>query len=1106
MRRLTARHPVGIAVAGLLVGAGLAVTTSAPAAAADPVAGGLSASPPDSLLPNQGNSGYDVQHYDVDLTADVALSSTEDAPSTSTLRTATTTIAAVTRGTPLSSYSFDFQGSSSDLAGATLVVDSVTVNGAAASYSRIENTTPDDATTDIHKLIVTPTTPVDGSFTTVVTYHGAPVKHLTPDGVPAGWNNTVDGFTSLGQPVGSMALFPNNNTPRDKATYTFTVDAPSTLRSSDVSNAGGAEHSAAVVSNGELVSKTASPDGSRTTWVWEETEPMASELSLVSVGRYDVYESDIHLELSNRTLHEWSFIDPAISAANQGTTLATRTQMKPVLDFLESKYGPYPGHSVGLLTDVIPGISYALETQDRSYFSSVANASTFTHELMHQWWGDSVSPTDWNDITLNEGPATYAQSQFPFEAGGSTTSTETALYNRWVNAGPTFPAWAVPPAALTSAEDMFGGAVYNKGAMSLEALRTSIGAVDFETLMRDYQATYAGGQISGRRTAAFQAMAEDISGRDLSAFFDAWWYSAGKPPWPAKYTFGVAGPSLIQVNPGQPITYTLFARNTGKVPTAQGDIVLTLDAADLLDDATPGALPGGVELTGTTLTWTAPALAVGADAGAAIGFTVNAGTAGRSLTGTAAATTLGGTCSGCTDSLVIGTPPVSPSAQPTVSPDPPTVGEPLTADTPGWAAGTTFTYQWLLDGTPVQGATEATYVPDGGALGLPISVRVTGSLPGRNAVRWTSTATAATAAATLASQPTPTVLGTPEAGQTLTVDPGVWEPGTVLTFAWVDNVGTVYGNGLTLMLPAAAIGKPISVLVFAAKSGHTSGLTFSAPVVVQAGTQALTPTPTITGAVRVGSPLTVVPGGWDPGTTLSFAWAADGTPIDGATTTSFTPTLDQLGKTLTVAVSGVKGGTPDVVRTSAATVAVTAGAQTLQPTPTIVGTPRVGAPLSVVPGNWDDGVALSYQWTVAGTAVPGATGTSYTPIVGDVGRTVAVQVTGTKTGYDPLTRTSASTAPVAALSLAAGQCTVAVSGKARVGKRLAAVVASCPAGASPGYQWYAGKAAIKGASGATLKLKAKQAGKRIKVVVTVTVPGYLTDTRTSPPTKKVKRR
>jgi len=75
-----------------------------------------------------------------------------------------------------------------------------------------------------------------------------------------------------------------------------------------------------------------------------------------------------------------------------------------------------------------------------------------------------------------------------------------------------------------------------------------------------------------------------------------------------------------------------------------------------------------------------------------------------------------------------------------------------------------------------------------------------------------------------------------------------------------------------------------------------------------------------------------------------------------------------------------------------------------------------------------------------------------------------------------------------------------------LGQCLAAVVASCPAGASPGYQWYAGKAAIKGASGATLKLKAKQAGKRIKVVVTVTVPGYLTDTRTSPPTKKVKRR
>ncbi len=67
-----------------------------------------------------------------------------------------------------------------------------------------------------------------------------------------------------------------------------------------------------MVSNGELISRTPNGDGTRTTWVWDQTKPMASELSMVSVGRYDMYTSNITLA-SGRTIPEWTFIDPAIS-------------------------------------------------------------------------------------------------------------------------------------------------------------------------------------------------------------------------------------------------------------------------------------------------------------------------------------------------------------------------------------------------------------------------------------------------------------------------------------------------------------------------------------------------------------------------------------------------------------------------------------------------------------------------------------------------------------------------------------------------------------------------------------------------------------------------
>ncbi len=77
-----------------------------------------------------------------------------------------------------------------------------------------------------------------------------------------------------------MAGYPHNNTPADKATYTFTLDVPTILNNV----AGTAPGTAAAVSNGELVAKTPSADGSRTTWVWEQTKQMASELAVISIG------------------------------------------------------------------------------------------------------------------------------------------------------------------------------------------------------------------------------------------------------------------------------------------------------------------------------------------------------------------------------------------------------------------------------------------------------------------------------------------------------------------------------------------------------------------------------------------------------------------------------------------------------------------------------------------------------------------------------------------------------------------------------------------------------------------------------------------------------
>ena len=63
-------------------------------------------------------------------------------------------------------------------------------------------------------------------------------------------------------------------------------------------------------------------------------------------------------------------------------------------------------------------INYALETQDRPFFPNSASRGTTYHEIMHQWWGDGVAPTDWNDISLNEGPATVLGVPVPLRGSG----------------------------------------------------------------------------------------------------------------------------------------------------------------------------------------------------------------------------------------------------------------------------------------------------------------------------------------------------------------------------------------------------------------------------------------------------------------------------------------------------------------------------------------------------------------------------------------------------------------------------------------------------------------------------------------------------------------
>lgn len=469
------RHPLrGWAALLTSTAVGLALLPAAPATAAPaasaakpaPVAGGQTVG--DSLFGEIGGTGYDVRHYGI------ALAYATDG----TIKATTTIQAKAAR--PLSELTLDLEG---------LSVDRVTVDGRRATFVRRDT-----------KLVVTPARAASGRFTVEVRYHGRPTTHIDPDGAQDGWVPSKTGATALSEPVGAQTWFPNNNTPRDKATFDVAITAPKKL---------------AAASNGELRSRR-THDG-QTTWRWRQSQPMATYLSLLAIGRFDVYRSTVALE-GGRTIPAWTFVEPGLGSAK-----AQRDLLPKVLRFSEKQYGRYPFSATGMVIQDL-GVGYALETQTRPFFDGVPDDATLVHEIAHQWYGDSVTPRDWGDIWLNEGFATYAEANYAAEHGGPTTWQ--AFQQTYAANGPESDLWSPAPAALTDPADLFGSPVYERGGLTLEALRHRIGDAKMRTLLRAWAAQQRYGVVA---TSDFVALAERTTGENLGTFFATWLYQEGRP-------------------------------------------------------------------------------------------------------------------------------------------------------------------------------------------------------------------------------------------------------------------------------------------------------------------------------------------------------------------------------------------------------------------------------------------------------------------------------------------------------------------------------------------------------------------------------------------------
>jgi aminopeptidase N len=437
----------------------------------------------DPYFAKAGNGGYDVTHYDLKLAY---------APDRRHLSGTAGITARATKD--LSDFDLDLEG---------LDVHTVTVEGRDARVSRAGQ----ELTVRPHDGLARGET-----FRVTVRYSGTPKTITDPDGSEEGWLPTADGALALGEPTGSMAWYPGNHHPSDKASYDIAVTVPQNLQA---------------VSNGELRSKRVA-DG-RATYTWHSAEPMASYVAMLAIGHYDITRTTAARGGSEDDLPVYTAVDPEQS----DTSRKVLGKIPEIMEWAEYNFGPYPFSSTGAVVDREDDAGYALETQNRPVFPGAPDTETLVHELVHQWFGNSVTPKSWRDMWLNEGFATYAEWLWQEDNGGdSAQEIFDALYrgDHFDDEEAGKAIWAFPPAKPSGAAHISDSPVYWRGAMVVHKIRQTVGDDAFYDLVQGWTATHRHGNAD---TDDFTAYVEEKApDKDFEAIWADWLYGNGKPARP----------------------------------------------------------------------------------------------------------------------------------------------------------------------------------------------------------------------------------------------------------------------------------------------------------------------------------------------------------------------------------------------------------------------------------------------------------------------------------------------------------------------------------------------------------------------------------------------
>lgn len=426
--------------------------------------GKVSEGPLDPYLPQNGNRGYRVSRYELDLTYKVHSNRLAGKASI----TATTTDVRPR-------FSLDLAQ--------TMQVAKLSVNG-----RRVAKYTHRDG-----KLTITPAQkiPAGAALAITVQYAGNPQPIVTMWG-DVGWEELTEGSLVASQPNGAASWFPCDDHPSCKASYRISITTDSPYHA---------------VANGNLIRKQTK--ASQTTWVYEQSEPMASYLATVQIGPYE------RRRVGGGRVPMFA-LHPTDLRARFDHDFRRQPQM---MEVFEKLFGPYPFADYAV---VVTGddLEIPIEAQGLSIFGANhcdgrrGSERLVAHELAHQWFGNSLTLGAWKDIWLHEGFACYAEWLWSENSGGPDAHAHALQAHRGLAGKPQDILLGDPGPQV-----MFDDRIYKRGALTLHVLRQQIGDDAFFALLHRWTAKYRHATVS---TEQFTDLAAHFTDKPLRGLWEAW--------------------------------------------------------------------------------------------------------------------------------------------------------------------------------------------------------------------------------------------------------------------------------------------------------------------------------------------------------------------------------------------------------------------------------------------------------------------------------------------------------------------------------------------------------------------------------------------------------